>query len=197
MLKKIHNCNAHHTNLNLSLLVLVANLFLFGCVPPPSQYATIADETVQPAPPPTKVYFYPTRGQSQEQQGRDNYECYLWAVKQTGFDPSATNLAPHHKLTVVAEPPPGIGTATGAISGAVLGAIVSSRGNRPEGVMLGAMAGALVGSASDVARQEQTDRLQQYYDRQSSAQMGNIERQATNYRRAITACLEGRGYSVQ
>jgi hypothetical protein len=197
MLKKNHNRKSHHTNLLSILLVLVANLFLSGCMAPPSRYATIPTETTQPAPPPVKVYFYPNRGQSQEQQGRDSYECYLWAVNQTGFDPSAPNLAPHHKLTVVADRPPGTDTATGAISGAMLGAIVSSHGNRPEGALIGAVAGALVGSASDAARQEQTYRLQQHYDRQAGQRMGNIERQAANYRRALAACLEGRGYSVQ
>lgn len=197
MLKKIHNCKSHHTNLLLILLVLVAHLFLSGCMVPPSRYAAVAAETVQPVPPPVKVYFYPNRGQSQEQQDRDSYDCYLWAVKQTGFDPSATYLAPHHKLTVVAEPPPGTGTATGAITGAVLGSIVSSRGNRPEGALIGAVAGALVGSATDAARQEQTYRLQQHYDQQAGKRTGNIERQAANYRRAMAACLEGRGYSVQ
>ena len=197
MLKIIHNCKLRHTSLLLILLVLVANLFLTGCVPPPSRYAAVADETIQPPPPPVKVYFYPNRGQSPAQQDRDSYECYLWAVNQTGFDPSAPYLAPHHKLTVVADRPPGTGTAIGAITGAVLGAAVSSQGNMPEGALIGAVAGALVGSASDAAHQEQTYRLQQHYDRQAGKRMENIERQAANYRRALAACLEGRGYNVQ
>ncbi len=197
MLKIIHNCKSHHTNLLLILLVLVANLFLSGCMPPPSRYAAVAEEATQPPPPPVTVYFYPNKGQSPEQQDRDRYECYLWAVNQTGFEPSAPSLAPHHKLTVVAEPPPGTGTAVGAITGAVLGAAVSSRGNMPEGALIGSVAGALVGSASDAARQEQTSRLQQQYDRQTSKRIETIERQASNYRRALAACLEGRGYKVQ
>ncbi len=197
MMKKIHNCKSHQTNLILILLVLVANLLLSGCMPPPSRYAAVAEEAPQPPPPPVTVYFYPNKGQSPAQQDRDRYECYLWAVNQTGFDPSAPSLAPHHKLTVVAEPPPGTGTAVGAITGAVLGAAVSSRGNRPEGAFIGSIAGALVGSASDAARQEQTSRLQQQYDRQSARRIENIERQSGNYRRALAACLEGRGYTVQ
>ena len=62
---------------------------------------------------------------------------------------------------------------------------------------LGIVAGALVGSTSDAARQEQTYRRQQHYDRQAGKRMKNIERQAANYRRAMAACLEGRGYNVQ
>ena len=36
-----------------------------------------------------EIYVYPNKGQSTEQQGRDRYECYVWAVGQTGFDPVA------------------------------------------------------------------------------------------------------------
>ncbi|MCK7477547.1 MAG: hypothetical protein M0C28_08730 [Candidatus Moduliflexus flocculans] len=35
----------------------------------------------------TQIYFYPNQGQSTEQQSRDHYACYNWAVDQTGFDP--------------------------------------------------------------------------------------------------------------
>ena len=34
-------------------------------------------------------YIYPSKGQSQEQQERDKFECYNWARQQTGFDPTA------------------------------------------------------------------------------------------------------------
>jgi hypothetical protein len=36
-----------------------------------------------------EIFVYPNLGQSDEQRDRDRYECYLWAVQQTGFDPSA------------------------------------------------------------------------------------------------------------
>ena len=35
------------------------------------------------------VFVYPNHGQSAEQTSKDRYECYLWAVDQTGFDPSS------------------------------------------------------------------------------------------------------------
>lgn len=34
------------------------------------------------------IYVYPLHGQSDAQTSRDRYECYLWAVNQTGYDPS-------------------------------------------------------------------------------------------------------------
>lgn len=39
----------------------------------------------------SELFVYPKEGQSEEQQGRDRYECYVWAVDQTKFDPSAEN----------------------------------------------------------------------------------------------------------
>ena len=35
-----------------------------------------------------QMFIYPSRGQSEERQQRDKYECNQWAVEQTGFDPS-------------------------------------------------------------------------------------------------------------
>ena len=36
-------------------------------------------------------YVYPKQGQSGEQTSRDRYECYLWAVDQTGVEPAQGN----------------------------------------------------------------------------------------------------------
>jgi len=44
-------------------------------------------------------YIYPSQGQSQEQQNRDRFECYNWAVQQSGFDPTTPSYA--------STPPPG------------------------------------------------------------------------------------------
>ena len=146
------------------------------------------------APPSTEVYFYPTKSQSAAQQDRDRYECYLWAVKQTGFDPSAPQLAPHMRVRVVPGPPPGADIATGAAAGAVLGAVVSPPRQAPEGAVIGAIAGAAVGAASEAARREQAEQAQAHLDQRQAA---GLEQQASSYRRAMAACLEGRGYTVK
>src|SRR4051812_4058362 len=79
----------------LTLVVALA-LLLSACVeaPPPRHRVARAaplPPPVEPAPAqPTQVYVYPTGGQAQEQLGRDRYECHLWAVKQSNFDPSVT-----------------------------------------------------------------------------------------------------------
>jgi len=195
---EFHNLKQAGPKVLFALLLAAAVLAMTSCVPPPNRYTVAeAETTVQPPPPPTEVYFYPNRGQGAELQNRDSYECYLWSVKQTGFDPSAPGLAPHHKLVVVPEPPPGAGTAVGAVAGAVLGAAVASRGNKPEGILAGAVAGAIIGSASDAARREEADRIQGRYDQRTEQRIAEVERQATRYRRAMSACLEGRGYTVR
>jgi hypothetical protein len=38
-----------------------------------------------------QLYIYPKDGASYAQQATDYYECDVWAVKQTGFDPTLEN----------------------------------------------------------------------------------------------------------
>jgi hypothetical protein len=143
------------------------------------------------------VYFYPTAGQSPAQQDRDRYECYLWAVKQSGFNPSQPQLSPHQRVEVVPMPAPGHDAAVGAVTGAVIGAAVSRPHDALGGAVVGAAAGAIIGAASDTARQQQAERIQQRYEQRDAQSAARIEEQAQNYRRAMTACLAGRGYSVR
>jgi hypothetical protein len=179
-------------------LATAAFLFLAGCVdePPPRPHRVYAQP--QAVTPNTDVYAYPTHGQTQDQQDRDRYECSLWATKQTGFDPSAPNVPPHDRIRVVsAGPPPGTGTAIGAVTGAILGAVVAGPRDGGAGAVVGGLVGAGIGSASDAQRaQEQHDAIAAAaaQNRQENAA---FEQQATNYRRAISACLDARGYSVK
>jgi hypothetical protein len=41
-----------------------------------------------------KVFAYPRNGQSSEQQASDRYECYLFGVAQSGFDPMVSSGVP-------------------------------------------------------------------------------------------------------
>lgn len=180
----------------LRALAAIVTLFtILSCTSPSVQYVKPPPETSFQTPP-TQVYFYPNKGQGLEQQERDRYECYLWAVRKTGFDPSVSQLAPHQRVEVIPQPPLGHDTAAGAVTGALLGAIVSAPHHTAEGAAIGAAAGAVLGSVSDAGRQEQTQRLQNQYNLQEYQQAARIEKQARDYRRAMSACLEGRGYSV-
>jgi hypothetical protein len=84
---------------------LAAAVVLSACVtPPPRTYAV-------PAPPPQRVYVYPANGQTAEQTDRDRYECHVWAVQQTGVDPSRADASPYERVVVQPANPPGSGTA--------------------------------------------------------------------------------------
>lgn len=190
------DASARYGVLGFPWLAVFAALALAACASPPRTATEPAGAPPLP-PPSTQVYFYPTQGQSTAQRDRDRYECYLWARKQTGFDPSAPQLAPHQRLEVTPLPPVGHGAAVGAAAGAVLGAVVSPPGRTVEGAVVGAVAGAVVGAASDAARQEQAERLQERYDWRDVQRAARLEQRAASYRRAMAACLEGRGYSVR
>jgi hypothetical protein len=84
--------------------------------PPP------ASAIVEPPEEPDELFIYPAKGQSEQQQATDRYQCHTWSKDQTSFDPTL----------------PG--------------------GNVPE---------------------------------------GQYDGKRTDYQRAMKACLEARGYSVQ
>jgi hypothetical protein len=148
---------------------------------------------VSPPPANTTVYAYPEHGQSADQQSRDRYDCSLWAVHQTGFDPSAPNV-PAPDRVVVSGPPPGTGTAIGAIAGAILGAAISPDWDRGAGAVFGGITGAMIGSASDASRAQESEIATTEQER---AQAASMAQKASDYRRAISACLDARGYSVK
>ena len=166
---------------------------------PAPQRRVARTEPPPPPPPPvnTQVYVYPTSGQSADRVNRDRYECYLWSVKQSGFDPSQAQLAPHQRVEVVPMPPSGTNTVAGAATGAVLGAVIAEPHNAGAGAVAGAIVGGALGAISDSQREQQVKQVQSRYDRRTAAQNAQLEEQASNYRRALTACLEGRGYTVK
>jgi hypothetical protein len=129
------------------------------------------------------LFIYPNMGQSPEQLARDRYDCHLWAVQQTGTDPS--------RAQVSAPPPPpprgGIfgGAARGAAVGVVGGAIT---GNAGTGAAVGAATGGLVGGMRQRGQAQRQAQAHQTAQRQSML---------ADYNRALSACLSGRGYTVR
>jgi uncharacterized membrane protein len=143
------------------------------------------------------VYAYPLQGQTPEQTDRDRYDCHEWAIKQTGFDPSAPGTPPHDQVRVASGPPPGTNTAIGAVAGAILGAVIAGPRDSGFGAVAGGITGAAIGSAGDAANaQAQNDQVRAIRA-QDARQAAAVDQKAANYRRAISACLEGRGYSVK
>ena len=132
-----------------------------------------------------KQFVYPAKGQSAQQQEKDEAECYTWAVQQSGFDPAKPPpQQPAAKApTTATGTTPGAGV-RGAAGGAAVGAIVGDAG-------AGAAAGAVVGRSQ--SRRQNAAAAQQQSQQQQAA---NAQQQAA-FGKARAACLEGRGYTVK
>jgi hypothetical protein len=178
-----------------AILLSSAFAVLAGCVetPPPRPVY----RSPPPPPPNTEVFAYPQQGQSPEQMDRDRFDCHEWAVKQSNFDPSAPGTPPHDRVVVAAGPPPGTNTAIGAVTGAILGAVIAGPRNSGFGAVAGGITGAAIGSTGDAANAQAQQAQIQQARAQDARAAAAIDQQAANYRRAISACLEGRGYSVK
>jgi hypothetical protein len=147
--------------------------------------------------PSTQVYFYPKAGQTVEQQSRDHYECYNWAVRRTGFDPGRSSIPTDQRVRVVPMPPPGHDTVTLTIAGAVLGALIGGPRHAAQGAVIGAAGGAITGAVSDAARHESARQMEDAYSEQGRYRNAQLAERALSFRRAMSACIEGRGYSVK
>ncbi len=134
-----------------------------------------------------KLYVYPAKGQSKQQQKKDEYECYMWAIEQSGIDP--LNL-PKVEAPVQSGPTGGavVGAAKGAAAGAAIGAIAGDAG---KGAAIGATAGALAGRRQGKQAQAQANQ-------QAQAQATATEQEMKNsFNKAFSVCIEGKGYTVK
>src|SRR3954453_20056307 len=80
---------------------------------------------------PQQAFVYPSRGQSPQQQQKDEFDCHQWAIQQTGYDPANPRQAsaPPPPPSGSAEPEAGSG-ARGAVKGAVVGGLIGGIGGR-------------------------------------------------------------------
>lgn len=144
------------------------------------------------AVPGQELFVYPARGQSPKQQSRDRYECHTWAVRQTGFDPTVPQTA---QTPPPPQQAPRGGVVRGAAGGATLGAVGGAiAGNAGKGAAVGAATGALFGGMRRAGRRARQRQAQANWaaERQAAA-----ARERAAYNRALSACLTGRGYTVQ
>jgi Sec-independent protein translocase protein TatA len=141
-------------------------------------------------------------GVSDEQKQKDRFECQNWATQQTGFDPlnPPTVQAPEVSAAPSQQATEGgavRGAARGAATGAVVGAIAGDAG---KGAAAGAAGGALVGRMrrrdAEQQQQAQQQAAQQQQQAAVSQQQQAIEQQRAQFNRAISTCLQGRGYTV-
>lgn len=128
---------------------------------------------------------YPAQGQSPTRQDRDDGECHVWAKNKTGVDPAtaAANPPPQETGPAVGGGERLRGAARGALGGAAIGAIGGDAG---KGAGIGAVAGTMLGGHRARENQDQ---------RNESAQQGQAQ-QVDSYHRAYSACMSGRGYTM-
>jgi hypothetical protein len=131
----------------------------------------------------SKLQVTPQRGQSADQARRDRYECHTWAVEQTGEVPSAAPAENQDAVDAAKRADRVARIATGAAIGAGIGGLLGGGHNPGEDMLKGAAVGGVIGVATGAAH----DKKQQ---KQAGPEPGS------DYLRALTACLEGRGYMV-
>jgi len=146
------------------------------------------------------LMVYPSKGQSSDQQAQDEAQCFAWARDQSGYDPMNPPPPPRAPLVStehsddVARGALG-GAAVGAAGGALIGAIA---GNAGKGAGIGAATGLLAGGLHAHAqdeREEERDKAQAQarIDEQQAARQELVHK----FRRAMSVCLEARGYATK
>jgi len=132
-----------------------------------------------------KPITYPAKGQSSQQQKKDDTECLAWAKTNTGIDPVAASQPPQQQSGPAVGGGERVkGAARGAAAGAVVGGIAGDAGT-------GAGAGAAAGVVAGGVRARQNQRAQNEQAKQQQQQT------LATYYKAYGACMEGRGYTVK
>jgi hypothetical protein len=167
---------------------MLAAALTTGCVVAPRPVI------VAPAPPANPpMYFYPERDQSDERQDRDRFECYRLAVRDSGVDPGMTPV----KGSWTPPPPEARRDGAEVVHGAMAGAVIGSAVSRPryagENAIIGAIFGAVLGAVSQESRAQAAEAAQA---RRAEAQARAAAVPLDNFRRAMGACMQSRGYTV-
>ena len=135
-----------------------------------------------------KLYVFPAKNQSKQKQKEDEFECYKWAMEQSGIDP--LNL-PKVEVAPPETGPTGAavgGAARGAAAGLAIGAIAGDAG---QGAAIGAVAGGLAGRRD--GKNAQAQRNQQSVDNAATQEKAMKE----SFVKGFSACLEGKGYTIK
>jgi len=164
---------------------LIITLFVFGAI--------VSDIAAQQAPAKSMssslgLYVFPSKGQTKEVQDADEAACYSWAKEQSGIDPINP---PEVQAAAVDTSPDGTAiksAARGAAAGAAIGAIAGDAGK-------GAAIGAAAGGMGGVRAKRMGDAQQQ----QQNAQAADAQEKAMmdSFKKAFSACMEGKGYTVK
>jgi hypothetical protein len=132
------------------------------------------------------VFVYPGSNQDSGLQAKDENECYHSAKQQSGIDPAA--VPPPPQQAQKAQGHGAKGAAGGAAGGAAVGAIAGDAG---KGAAIGATAGAMHGRRQQKKANKQAEQQAQ---QKTQAQQQQI---LDTFKKAFSACMEARQYSVK
>ncbi len=151
-----------------------------------------------------RLYVYPNDNQSESLMANDRYQCHRWAVAETGFNPLDNQpVSPRGPIRVpVANNPSEGATGKGILTGAVVGAVIGATDHHAgKGAAIGAAIGAIAGGTKEKRGQDRVQSEAEAEARQlaedRAAERERIEHGRNSYRRAISACLEGKNYTVK
>ncbi len=137
------------------------------------------------------LFVYPSEGQTADQQGLDEFECYTWGKQTTGIDP----LAPpgQQQAAQVQQQDPAGTAAAGALRGAATAYLIAdvTDHDTSDAAAVGAVMGARRGRASAKARNQQAQQSAQQQQQQAA------QEQTQMFKNAFSACMEGRKYTVK
>ena len=150
---------------------------------------------------------FPAEGQTPEQQKQDEGDCHVWAVDNTGVNPAALASKTAEQQSEIAQqasqPAPAPerrrgGALKGAAAGAVVGEIVDDDAGK--GAAYGAAAGVVSQRRRNRKAEQQVSQQQQQMQQEAAQQQqalaANQQEQLDTYYRAYSACLTGKGYTV-
>lgn len=136
------------------------------------------------------LYVYPSSGQTAEQQMADERECRQWSQEMTGVDPG--NPGAGVQAATAPQDGEGLAAAQGAVRGAAGAALIGNLADEDAGEY--ALAGAFIGSVRGARRKEAANREAQA-QAQAQTQAATQEKLET-FKRAFTACMQGKEYTV-
>lgn len=170
------------------ILFLIFGQTAFAQVPVTQQMPDTTKMTYNQISQSAKLFVYPSKGQSKQQQKEDEFECYKWAIEQSGIDP--LNL-PKVAVAPAKTGPTGgavVGAAKGAAAGAAIGAIAGDTG---QGAAIGAVVGGLAGRRQGKQAQAQANQQSQANATATETQMKET------FIKAFSVCIEGKGYTIK
>jgi len=146
------------------------------------------DSTTAPLDKSLGVFVFPAKEQTPEQQAKDEQACHTWAVEQSGIDPLNMTATKPDTAAKGADGSAVKGAARGAVAGVAIGAIAGDAG---KGAAIGAAAGGMGGMSKGKKKQAQKE--QQAKQKAAETDKAKID----SFKKAYSACLEGKGYSVK